>query len=85
MGREMALLLAREGAKVGLADVASEAALEAVKKEVEAIAGAGSAFTAFTDVSNPEHVTAWVEGTVNAHGKLDGTSRTAQLTAGKRD
>ncbi|KAL8278136.1 hypothetical protein RQP46_009460 [Phenoliferia psychrophenolica] len=82
MGREMALLLAREGAKVGLADVASEAALEAIKKEVEAIAGPGSAYTRFTDVSQDEDVKAWVDGTVKAFGKLDGAINAAGLGPG---
>lgn len=82
MGREMALLFAKEGAKLGLADVASKDALEAIKKEVEAISGEGSVFVALTDVSKPDQVKAWVDGTVKAFGKLDGAVNAAGLGPG---
>lgn len=68
IGRAIALGLAREGAKVVVAEINEESAL-AVKSEIEA--GGGKALAIRTDVSNEQAVQAMVEHSLREFGKLD--------------
>ena len=68
IGRATALLLAAQGARVTVADIAEPAAAEVVA----AIEGAGGIARAqLTDVANPDAVAAMVADTVQAFGGLD--------------
>lgn len=67
IGRECALLMAREGAKVMVSDIAMDGAQETVKMIVDA---GGVAQMTRTDVSDPEECRKMVEATVAAFGGL---------------
>lgn len=67
-GRAAALLFAREGATVVVADVDEEGG-HAVADDIKA--AGGSASFARTDVTDEDQVAALVETTVDAHGRLD--------------
>lgn len=67
IGRECALRMAREGARVMISDIAAEGA----EKTVAMIAETGGvAKMVLTDVSDPEQCRAMVEATVEAFGAL---------------
>jgi NAD(P)-dependent dehydrogenase (short-subunit alcohol dehydrogenase family) len=68
IGRETALLFAREGAKVAIAEFSEEAGIDAAR-EIES-AGGEAIFLA-TDVTLPESVQSAVRRTVARFGKLD--------------
>jgi NAD(P)-dependent dehydrogenase (short-subunit alcohol dehydrogenase family) len=68
IGRATALLLAREGARVTVADIAGDAAA-AVVREIEADGGTARAQVA--DVADDASVAAMVTDTVAAYGGLD--------------
>lgn len=68
MGKEIALLFAKEGAKVVASDINEDGA----KSVVEAITGdGGSAIAVRTDVSSEEDVNALVDRTLEEYGTLD--------------
>ncbi len=67
IGRATALLFAREGARLALADV--DPAGQGVADEITQ--GGGTAIFVKTDVSKPEDVQALVRATVEAYGRLD--------------
>lgn len=68
MGREDALLFAREGAKVVVTDI-NEASLQAVVKEIEAIGGQVTA--CIHNVVSEEQWISVTEATMKAYGKID--------------
>jgi len=68
IGRATALALAREGAKVVLADVAVERCEDTVVKIEEA---GGEVCCVETDVSQPDQVEALINATVETYGRLD--------------
>lgn len=68
IGRATALLLASEGARVTVADIAESAAAKVVA-EIES--AGGSARTHVVDVADPDAVAAMVADTVRAFGGLD--------------
>ena len=68
IGRATALVFAREGAKVVVADVTEAGGLETVE-QVTAAGGAATFMRA--DVSNPAEVEAMVSRAVEAYGRLD--------------
>ncbi|WP_239615627.1 SDR family NAD(P)-dependent oxidoreductase [Cohnella mopanensis] len=68
MGREEALLFAKEGAKVVATDI-NEAAVQAVVKEIEASGGEAISFS--HNVATEEEWTKVVDGTIQKYGKVD--------------
>ncbi len=68
IGRSIALTLARNGASLSLA-ARSEAALQAVQSEIEALGGRAASFP--TDVSSEPEVGRLVHRTVERFGRLD--------------
>lgn len=68
IGRSSALLLARHGAKVHVADINGESA-EAVAGEIEAAGGSATAHT--LDVSDPDAVEAFAAAIYEAEGGVD--------------
>lgn len=68
MGREEALLFAREGAKVVATDI-NEAAVQAVVKEIEAEGGQATAIA--HNVASEEQWVSVVAATIEAYGKVD--------------
>ncbi len=68
IGRETALLFAREGAKVVVTDVNEEAGMETVE---EIRKNGGVAFFAELDISNREQSREVVENTLERYGKID--------------
>ncbi|HUD00534.1 MAG TPA: SDR family NAD(P)-dependent oxidoreductase [Candidatus Polarisedimenticolaceae bacterium] len=68
IGRALALGLAREGAKVAIADINEESAT-AVRNEIQA--AGGTAFAVRTDVSNEDSVQTTVDKSLREFGKLD--------------
>ncbi|GMK37752.1 2,5-dichloro-2,5-cyclohexadiene-1,4-diol dehydrogenase [Paenibacillus sp. CCS19] len=68
MGREEALLFAREGAKVVATDI-NEAAVQAVVKEIEAEGGIATAIA--HNVASEEQWVSVVAATIEAYGKVD--------------
>lgn len=82
LGKAMVLKMVAEGAKVVVTDINLEAC-QAVKAEIEA--AGGTALAIKCDVTNREEVTALVEETVKAFGKVDilvnnaGITRDAQM------
>src|SRR5882724_6620812 len=68
IGRGTALLFAREGARVAVADLAADG----VKETAELITKAGGEATAIVaDVSKPADVSAMMAATLAAYGRLD--------------
>jgi NAD(P)-dependent dehydrogenase (short-subunit alcohol dehydrogenase family) len=68
IGRAAALLFAREGAKVAIAEIDRTAGEETAHRIAS---GGGTAIAVPTDVTEPESVAAAVEATLAAFGKLD--------------
>jgi NAD(P)-dependent dehydrogenase (short-subunit alcohol dehydrogenase family) len=68
IGREAALLFAREGAGVGILEINAEAG-EATRRAIEA--EGGKAIACCADVSDPDGVAAAVAATVEKFGRLD--------------
>ena len=68
IGRASALAMAREGARVAVADLTAEAAAATVGLIA---AGGGQAISLGGDVTRPEDVSALIAGTVAAFGRLD--------------
>lgn len=68
IGRSTAVLFAKEGAEVVLADIDEEQAEETLRLIKEA---GGEATVVRTDVANPEDVKAAVDAAVESYGKLD--------------
>ncbi len=68
IGRASALVFAREGAKVALADIVVEGGEETVRMVKEA---AGEAFFIKADVSNAAEVEAMVNTVVETYGRID--------------
>ncbi len=77
IGRAIALLLAREGAKVAVADVNLEKALE-TSRELEALGGQAAAIGG--SVSDPKSAEAMVEQTAEKFGGLDILVNNAGIT-----
>lgn len=78
IGRATALALAREGARVWVADrdgAGAEAAAQAIA------AAGGTARAVEIDVSNPDDVAGMVKGAVDAFGRLDGAVNAAGIIA----
>lgn len=67
-GKQIALLFAKEGAKVAVADM-NLAAVEAVRAQIEA--AGGSCVAVQCDVTKPADASAAVDAAVKAYGKLD--------------
>jgi 3-hydroxybutyrate dehydrogenase len=70
IGKEIASTFAREGAKVAIADLNLDAAT-ATAKELESIAGKGSAIGIAMDVANETQVDAGINSVVKQYGRLD--------------
>src|ERR1041385_2623375 len=68
IGRATALAMVREGAKVAVADFAAAAARDTV---AQINAAGGQAITLTGDVTDAEAVTAMVQDTLSAYGRLD--------------
>jgi 3-oxoacyl-[acyl-carrier protein] reductase len=77
IGRSIALRLAKEGAKIAIADFVPEAA-DAVAKEV--IDMGGEALAVYGSVSNAEDVEKMVAGTVDRFGRIDILVNNAGIT-----
>ena len=68
IGRQTALLFAREGARVLVADLSAEGAKETVGLIERA---GGQATSLIADVAKPDDITAMVARTVETYGRLD--------------
>jgi NAD(P)-dependent dehydrogenase (short-subunit alcohol dehydrogenase family) len=68
IGREAAILFAREGAKVAVAEISAEAGLRTVEMARES---GGEAFFVHTDVSDEDSVKQAIAETVATYGRLD--------------
>jgi len=68
IGRSTALLFAREGAKVVIADITTDAGQETVKRIVDA---GGEAVFVETDMANPDDIENMVKATVDKYEGLD--------------
>jgi len=77
IGRSIALRLAKEGAKIAIADFVPEAA-DSVAKEVTEMGG--EALAVYGSVSNPEDVDKMVQATVDKFGKIDILVNNAGIT-----
>lgn len=77
IGRSIALRLAKEGAKIAIADFAPEAA-DAVAKEV--IDAGGEALAVYGSVASTEDVEKMVQATVDKFGKIDILVNNAGIT-----
>ena len=77
IGRSIALRLAKEGAKIAIADFVPEAA-DAVAKEV--VDMGGEALAVYGSVSSPEDVESMVQATVDRFGKIDILVNNAGIT-----
>lgn len=77
IGRSIALRLAKEGAKIAIADFAADAA-DAVAKEVQDMGG--EAIAVYGSVSSPEDVDNMVKATVDKFGKIDILVNNAGIT-----
>jgi len=77
IGRSIAIRLAKEGAKIAIADFVAEAA-EAVASEVRDMGGEALAVTG--SVSSPEDVDKMVQATVERFGKIDILVNNAGIT-----
>lgn len=77
IGRSIALRLAREGAKIAIADFVPEAA-DAVAKDV--IDMGGEALAVYGSVSNAEDVEQMVQATVDRFGRIDILVNNAGIT-----
>lgn len=77
IGRSIALRLAREGAKIAIADFVPEAA-DAVAKDVADMGG--EALAVYGSVSSPEDVDKMVQATVDGFGRIDILVNNAGIT-----
>ena len=77
IGRSIALRLAKEGAKIAIADFVPEAA-DSVAKEVEEMGG--EALAIYGSVGKPEDVEQMVQATVEKFGKIDILVNNAGIT-----
>lgn len=77
IGRSIALRLAKEGAKIAIADFVPEAA-DSVAKEVEDMGG--EALAVYGSVSSPEDVEKMVQAAVDKFGKIDILVNNAGIT-----
>ena len=77
IGRSIALRLAKEGAKIAIADFVPEAA-DAVAKDV--IDMGGEALAVYGSVSSPEDVEKMVQATVDRFGRIDILVNNAGIT-----
>ena len=77
IGRSISLKLAKEGAKIAIADFAKDAA-DAVAKEVSDMGG--EALAVYGSVSNPEDVDKMVKAVVDKFGKIDILVNNAGIT-----
>ena len=68
IGRATALIFAREGARVAVADAVEAAARETV---AQVNAAGGQAMSLSGDVTDPDRVQAMIKAVVSAHGRLD--------------
>jgi NAD(P)-dependent dehydrogenase (short-subunit alcohol dehydrogenase family) len=68
IGRAAAILFAREGAEVVIADINADTGQETAE---QAVAAGGKATAIHTDVSEPDSIEAAIRETVRRHGKLD--------------
>jgi NAD(P)-dependent dehydrogenase (short-subunit alcohol dehydrogenase family) len=82
MGRETALVFAREGAKVVVADIAVAGGEQTVKMIEKS---GGSAFFVKTDVTNEAQVEALVAKAVKTYGRLDCAFNNAGLVSNEWD
>ena len=76
IGRATCLVLAREEAKLVVADTSSDQGMETVEMVRQA---GGEAIFSSTDVSNEEQVNAAVSAAVHAFGRLDGAFNNAAM------
>lgn len=80
IGRATALLAAREGASLALADLSDER----LQETVEAVSAAGGeAFGMRTDLTARDEVDAMVAGVIERYGRLDGAFNNAGLSGGQ--
>lgn len=70
IGYETALLLARQGAYLSVADISADALKEKVA-EIEKVS-TGKVLSSVVDVRKDDQVNAWISKTVETFGKLDG-------------
>lgn len=68
IGKALAIGLAREGARVVIADIDAESA-DAVKNEIESFGG--KALASKTDVSDEQSVQSMVDGCLREFGRVD--------------
>jgi NAD(P)-dependent dehydrogenase (short-subunit alcohol dehydrogenase family) len=68
IGRGTALLFAREGARVVIADLSADGATETAEQITKA---GGEAKAVVADISNPDGVAAMLAATIDAFGRLD--------------
>ena len=80
IGRACALGFAKEGAHIVVADIHLDVAEETVN---QIQAAGGKAFACQTDVSKPDSVTALVNTTINAYGKVDTLINNAAIQINK--
>jgi len=78
VGREVALLLARQGAHVVVADLDAESAKN-VATDVAKVASADSVASTVTDLANPESLEAAVKFTILQFGGIDAIVNTAAI------
>lgn len=80
MGRQTALLFAREGARVVVADIAANG----VNETAALISGAGGQATAVVaDMAKPADITVMVQAAVNTYGRIDCAFNNAGITGGQ--
>jgi NAD(P)-dependent dehydrogenase (short-subunit alcohol dehydrogenase family) len=80
IGRGTALLLAREGARVVVADLLAEAAEETAALIVQQ---GGEAVAVAADVSRPEEVAALLQAVLDAYGRIDCAFNNAGINGGQ--
>ncbi|MEF3307122.1 SDR family oxidoreductase [Paenibacillus sp. GYB003] len=68
MGKEIAVLFAREGAKVAVSDI-NEQSAQATVSQIEAAGGSAVAIVA--NVANEEDIQRLIDGAIDTYGKLD--------------
>jgi NAD(P)-dependent dehydrogenase (short-subunit alcohol dehydrogenase family) len=78
IGRQAALLFAREGARVVVADMSADGVKETVALINQA---GGQAMSVVADMTKPADITAMVAVTVKAHGRLDCAFNNAGIAA----
>ncbi|MED5374377.1 MAG: SDR family oxidoreductase [Myxococcota bacterium] len=71
LGRATSVYLAKQGATLGLVDI-SEKGLQETEAQIKAAAPEATYKTFLADVSKEDQVKAYVDGTVEAFGRIDG-------------